>query len=296
MQTKNLAKIIALAFSEDKVFNDKTSDLSIPKNLQTSFVIKTREPIIFCGNEIIKQVYKQLKTFKKFRNSPLKLDFIAKDQQNLKAKSVIASGYGCARLIFASERVILNFIQHLSGIATQTQKYVKALNNPDIAILDTRKTLPAYRHLQKYAVLCGGGKNHRFDLSERILIKDNHLANNNLTIEQLVKKIRKKAKDLLIEIECDQHWQVVEAVKANVDIIMLDNMNNPQLLESIKTIRSANPKVIIEVSGGINLNNIKNYRELDIDCISIGSLTHGVKAVDIGLDIENHNLKPEFRR
>lgn len=288
MLEQELKKIIAMACSEDRVFNDITSDLVLKKNLHTKFVIKAREPLIFCGNQIIKKIFKQLVTYKKFRNSKIKLNFIAKDSQSFKANEVLIEGSGCARLIFASERIILNFIQHLSGIATQTKKFVDELNNSKIAILDTRKTLPGYRYLQKYAVLCGGGVNHRFDLAQRILIKDNHLANNDLKIFDLVKKIKAKSKNKLIEIECDQYSQVIEAIESQADIIMLDNMNVEQLQKSITVIRSRNPKIIIEVSGGINLSNIKNYRNLDIDCISIGSLTHSIKAVDIGLDIENY--------
>lgn len=291
MHEQELKKIIAMACSEDRVFNDITSDLVLKKNLETNFVIKAREPLVFCGNKIVKEIFKKLKTYKKFRNSKIKLNFIAKDSQNFNANEILVEGFGCARLIFAGERIILNFIQHLSGVATQTKKFVDELNNPKIAILDTRKTLPSYRYLQKYAVSCGGGVNHRFDLAQRILIKDNHLANANLKISELVKKIKTKktAKKTakITEIECDQYSQVIEAVDSQVDIIMLDNMNFEQLQKSIALIRSRNPKIIIEVSGGISLSNIKNYRNLNIDCVSIGSLTHSVKAVDIGLDIEN---------
>ncbi len=291
MSQQNLKKIIALALTEDRVFNDKTSDLCIEKNASTSFAIVTREPIIFCGKEIILQVFKQLKNTKKFKNSKIKIDFFGEDRQAFKAGETIASGTGNARLIFAGERVILNFIQHLSGISTNTNQFVKTLNNPKITILDTRKTLPAYRFLQKYAVICGGGKNHRFDLSAQILIKDNHLASSKKNIQNLLDSSKKKYKNLKTEIECDQYLQVIEALKSNPDIIMLDNMNRHNLEKSISAIRRKNPKIIIEISGGINLDNIANYRDLDVDCISIGSLTHFVKAVDIGLDIKTNHFE-----
>ena len=291
MSQQNLKKIIALALTEDRVFNDKTSDLCIEKNASTSFAIVTRETIIFCGKEIILQVFKQLKNTKKFKNSKIKIDFFGEDRQAFKAGETIASGTGNARLIFAGERVILNFIQHLSGISTNTNQFVKTLNNPKITILDTRKTLPAYRFLQKYAVICGGGKNHRFDLSAQILIKDNHLASSKKNIQNLLDSSKKKYKNLKTEIECDQYLQVIEALKSNPDIIMLDNMNRHNLEKSISAIRRKNPKIIIEISGGINLDNIANYRDLDVDCISIGSLTHFVKAVDIGLDIKTNHFE-----
>jgi|APGre2960657423_1045063.scaffolds.fasta_scaffold03777_6 nicotinate-nucleotide pyrophosphorylase (carboxylating) len=293
MSQQNLKKLIAFALTEDRVFNDKTSDLCLAKNSRTSFVIKTRESIIFCGKEIILEVFKQLKKSKKFKNSKLKIEFFGDDCDNFKAGEIIAQGQGCAKLIFAGERIILNFIQHLSGISTATNHFVNKLNNSRISILDTRKTFPAYRSLQKYAVICGGGKNHRFDLSSQILIKDNHLASSKKNIASLINISKKKYKNLQTEIECDDYWQVLEALESKPDIIMLDNMDRKNLEKSIIAIRKKNSKIIIEVSGGINLENISNYRDLDIDCISIGSVTHSVKAVDIGLDINNAilNLK-----
>jgi nicotinate-nucleotide pyrophosphorylase (carboxylating) len=286
MSQQNLKKLIAFALTEDRVFNDKTSDLCLTKNLQTSFAINTREPIVFCGKKIILEVFEQLKKSKKFKNSSLKIEFFGDDCTAFKAGETIAQGQGCAKLIFAGERIILNFIQHLSAISTITNQFVRKLNNSRIAILDTRKTLPAFRSLQKYAVICGGGKNHRFDLSSQILIKDNHLASSKKNIASLLDISKKKYKNLQTEIECDEYWQVLEALEVQPDIIMLDNMNIQNLKKSISAIRKKNSKIIIEVSGGINLENISNYCELDIDCISIGSLTHSVKAVDIGLDIE----------
>ena len=286
MSQQNLKKLIAFALTEDRVFNDKTSDLCLTKNLQTSFAINTREPIVFCGKKIILEVFEQLKKSKKFKNSSLKIEFFGDDCTAFKAGETIAQGQGCAKLIFAGERIILNFIQHLSAISTITNQFVRKLNNSRITILDTRKTLPAFRSLQKYAVICGGGKNHRFDLSSQILIKDNHLASSKKNIASLLDISKKKYKNLQTEIECDEYWQVLEALEVQPDIIMLDNMNMQNLKKSISAIRKKNSKIIIEVSGGINLENISNYRELDIDCISIGSLTHSVKAVDIGLDIE----------
>ena len=286
MSQQNLKKLIAFALTEDRVFNDKTSDLCLTKNLQTSFAINTREPIVFCGKKIILEVFEQLKKSKKFKNSSLKIEFFGDDCTAFKAGETIAQGQGCAKLIFAGERIILNFIQHLSAISTITNQFVRKLNNSRITILDTRKTLPAFRSLQKYAVICGGGKNHRFDLSSQILIKDNHLASSKKNIASLLDISKKKYKNLQTEIECDEYWQVLEALEVQPDIIMLDNMNMQNLKKSISAIRKKNSKIIIEVSGGINLENISNYCELDIDCISIGSLTHSVKAVDIGLDIE----------
>ena len=182
---------------------------------------------------------------------------------------------------------MLNLIQHLSGVATVTQNFVKALNNKKITILDTRKTLPTLRELEKYAVLCGGGKNHRLSLSDMILIKDNHIAAAG-SIKKAIAAAKKSGKK--IEVECDNSTQVAEAIIAAPDIIMLDNMNSAELKKSIALIQKSKKKIQIEVSGGVNLENIKNFRTLAIDFISIGSLTHSARAVDIGLDI-NHQKK-----
>jgi nicotinate-nucleotide pyrophosphorylase (carboxylating) len=282
-----LKKIIETALKEDDVLNDITSDLTIAKNNIVTFEIAAREKIIFCGVDVILEVFSQLKSSAKFKNTAIELDFFASDGDVVNSGKPIIRGHGNAKLIFAAERVMLNLIQHLSGVATNTQNFVKALNDKKITILDTRKTLPSLRELEKYAVLCGGGKNHRFSLSDMILIKDNHIA-----AAGSVKKAIAAAKksDKKIEIECDNSKQVAEAVLASPDIIMLDNMSAAELKKSIALIKKSKKKIEIEVSGGVNLENIKNFSGLAIDFISIGSLTHSARAVDIGLDI-NHSKK-----
>jgi nicotinate-nucleotide pyrophosphorylase (carboxylating) len=278
-----LEEIIRIALKEDDALNDITSDLTIPENSLVSFEIRPREEIIFCGQEVILEIFSQLKKSKKFKDSEFELEILAEDGDIVKAGKSIVSGLGDAKLIFAAERVILNLIQHLSGIATLTRKFVTNLNDKKIKILDTRKTIPSLRALQKYAVLKGGGENHRFNLSEMILIKDNHIA-----AAGGIKKaiLAAKTSGKKIEVECDNSVQVKIATQLEPDIIMLDNMSLADLKTSIALIAKAKNKILIEVSGGITLENIKNYRGLAIDFISIGSLTHSVKAVDIGLDIK----------
>ncbi len=275
-------KIIKSALEEDCAFDDVTSDLTIPNNHQISFKINTREDIIFFGEEIILEVFSCLKTAEKFKNSHIDLKILAKNGTFLKAGKSIATGFGDAKLIFAAERVILNFIQHLSGISSLTNKLVKALNNPKITILDTRKTLPNLRDLQKQAVVAGGAKNHRFNLSDMILIKDNHIAASGSISKALTlaKKSNKK-----IEIECDNFKQVEEAVAFAPDIIMLDNMTISEITKCSDFIRKNSKQTKIEISGGINLKNIHDFSNLDIDFISIGAITHSVIASDIGLDV-----------
>lgn len=281
MQIKQeLTKIIKAALLEDKAYSDITSDLTIPKNHEISFAINARQDLILCGVDAIKICFSILKKSKKFADAKIKLEIKFKDSDSVKAGKSIATGFGNARLIFAAERTILNLIQHLSAISTNTKNYAQVLNDKNIKILDTRKTIPGLRVLQKYAVKTGGGQNHRLDLSDMILIKDNHIAASQ-GIENAIKACKKSKRK--IEIECDNLQQVAQAVKLQPDIIMLDNMNVAQIKEACKII---NKKCKIEISGGINLENVENFRNLEIDYISIGALTHSVKAVDIGLDVE----------
>jgi nicotinate-nucleotide pyrophosphorylase (carboxylating) len=278
---KEITKIVENALREDCALEDATSDLTIPANSQISFEIRSREEIIFCGKEIISEVFAALKKSPKFKNAKLDLKILIQDGAAASPKKAIARGQGDAKLIFAAERVILNLIQHLSGVATLTQKFVQVLANKKIKILDTRKTLPSLRALEKYAVVAGGGKNHRFNLSDMILIKDNHIAAAG-SVVKAIEAAKKNKQKLKIEVECDTSVQVAEAVKSSPDIIMLDNMTIAEINKSIKII---NKKAQIEISGGVNLKNIKKYSALKIDFISIGSLTHSARAVDIGLDI-----------
>lgn len=278
----DLLRTCQIALAEDAAENDITSDLTIKNNPRIYFQIAARENITLCGTQIIGLCFDQLQKKPKFKNNFLEIKINAKDGASIKAGSLIAQGFGDAKLIFAAERVILNLLQHLSGIATLTNEFVKKLNNPKIKILDTRKTLPSLRTLQKYAVTVGGGKNHRLNLSDMILIKDNHIAaagSVSMALE-LAKKSKKK-----IEIECDNFKQVAEALKYKPDVIMLDNMKPAEIKKCSELIRKNSKKTKIEISGGVNLGNIKTFSKLAIDFISIGLLTHSARAVDIGLDI-----------
>ena len=277
---KEISKIVKIALREDCAFSDVTSDLTIPKNSEITFEINAREDIIFCGKDVILEVFSQLKNSKKFQDTALDFKILAQDGNALSAKKSIVKGKGDAKLIFAAERVMLNLIQHLSGVATLTQKFVTVLGNKKIKILDTRKTLPGFRNLEKYAVALGGGKNHRFSLADMILIKDNHIAAAGGVSKAIAACGKSKLK---IEVECDTVEQVAEAIKSNPDVIMLDNMKISDIKKSIKLI---NKKALIEVSGGVNLETVASFSELKIDFISVGSLTHSARAVDIGLDVK----------
>lgn len=306
---KEIETLIKAALLEDCAWQDITSDLTIKDKSQVKFQINSRQNIIFCGEKIITKTFAELKKSVKFRNSEIKLKINKKDGQKVAANDTIATGIGDTKLVLAAERTILNLIQHLSGVATITQQFVTKLDNKKIKILDTRKTIPYLRNLQKYAVKVGGGENHRFNLSDMILIKDNHIAaagsvsdainaaKNGANKVQSANKIQsaqkikiakkiKIAQKIKIEVECDNIKQVAEAIYSNPDIIMLDNMTIKQITQASQLIRSyKNKKILIEVSGGIAIENIAKYRNLDIDFISVGSITHSIKAADIGLDI-----------
>ena len=284
MPLKSLATIINIALQEDNATCDITSDFTINPQQEHNFAIVTRQNMVLSGINAIDETFLQLKQHSKFKNSIYQLTNHYQDGDFISANQTITSGKASTQLILAGERTLLNILQHLSGIATKTRDFVEKLNNPAIKIFDTRKTLPGLRDLQKYAVRCGGGNNHRFCLASQILIKDNHIASNQ-NISQTIKKAQSQnSKNLLLEVECDNIKQVAEAILANPDIIMLDNMLINDIINCSSMIRQHNKKIIIEVSGSINLQNIHLYKNLDIDRISIGSLTHSVSSIDIGLD------------
>jgi len=197
----------------------------------------------------------------------------------------LATIIGPAGSCLKAERTALNFLQQLSGIATLTRKFVK-LAGDKIKIMDTRKTTPGLRIMQKYAVKTGGGYNHRFGLYDMVLIKDNHIEIAG-GITNAVNAVRQnsKKKRIFIEVEVKTLDELKEAIGLDVNRVMIDNMHLEQIDHAIKCVNDSKKKIEIEVSGGINIDNVVNYAELDIDCISIGALTHSVKAVDISLEI-----------
>jgi nicotinate-nucleotide pyrophosphorylase (carboxylating) len=195
---------------------------------------------------------------------------------------------GPARPILSAERVALNFVQRLSGIATLTAQFVEAIKGTAAQILDTRKTTPGWRRFEKYAVACGGGRNHRFGLFDMVLIKDNHLAALRNAAPNAaaaaVQQAREKYPALKVEVEADDLEQVEHAVAAGADFILLDNMSFDELRAAVRTCKG---RVKTEASGGVNLANVRAIAETGVDFISIGALTHSANAVDIGLDFEN---------
>lgn len=277
---QRLIKIIKDALSEDRVDNDLTTTACNLGGKKCEAVIVAKQDGILEGVNVCSEVFKQVD-----KNIIFKI--IKKDGQKIKNKEIIAKIKGKASSILRAERVGLNFLSFLSGIATKTNHIVGILNSKTIKILDTRKTLPGLRCLEKYAVKVGGGVNHRMNLADGILIKDNHLKF--VSITNAVKSARAKfGKKYEIEVECENLSQVKEAVCARADIIMLDNMSIETMKKAIKIISG---KSKIEVSGGITQEKLKRasvrtpLRNLNIDYISMGSLTNNITPIDFSLEI-----------
>lgn len=278
---KKIASIIKTALEEDIGDGDITTENIIPPTLKIEARIVAKEAGIICGLPVAKEVFKRLD-----RNCIWRAK--VSDGDKIKPGKEVARIYGSARSILTGERVALNFLQHLSGIATATNKLVK-ISQGKFFIYDTRKTHPGLRYLERYAVVCGGGKNHRFQLDDMILIKDNHIKvceYKNLPIEEIFLRIKQRMDYTTdIEIECCNLRELKLALKIKPEIIMLDNMSYKQLKKAIKIIRKTLPKTKIEVSGKINERKLKKIRRLDIDYVSVGSITHSSKDIDFSLEI-----------
>jgi nicotinate-nucleotide pyrophosphorylase (carboxylating) len=275
LQINLLKDSLDMSFKEDYgIKGDITSNSVIDQESQVSFEINTREEIIICGLQIVQYYFDTY--------SSITYKFHCKDSDLVQANSVILSGHGPARELLLLERVILNYLQHISGISTATYTFVQKINGTKAKIFDTRKTTPLYRTLQKYAVVCGGGHNHRLCLDSSILIKDNHIAICGGITKALQKAKANNPHYAKIEIECDTLEQVAEAANIGVDIIMLDNMSIKQIIEAISIIDN---RAIIEASGNVSLETVADIAKTGVDMISIGRITHSAPSVDIGLDI-----------
>lgn len=276
----DIQKLIQSALLEDCPLNDVTSDSIIPDHHVSGFKILAKEDIICCGAEIARNTFQ-------FLSSDFQFSTVAKDGDELKCGGVFLKGHGATKAVLKAERTALNIVQRLCGIATFTFKFKRLLKNNNIEILDTRKTTPNLRVFEKYAVAVGGGRNHRFGLSDMILLKENHLKieaeNGDGYIKRAVMKCKTKYPALKVEVEVRNIKEVLDAKESGADIIMLDNMNWENIIESIRLINKSSK---IEISGGVSCSNIKDYIIDGVDFISIGALTHSVKSSDLSLLIE----------
>ena len=269
---------IAAALKEDIGTGDITTEFFVPETLHASGRIIAREKAIVAGTEAAAEVFRQV-------DSGIDTQVIRGDGTEVVAGDVIIEVRGLARSILKAERVALNFLQRLCGIATLTRQFVDAIGNHSVKILDTRKTTPGLRALEKAAVVAGGGENHRFGLYDMVLVKDNHLA----TFEGLssladrVRQLRQERPNVRIEVEADDLEQVRAFVEIEgIDVILLDNMTTAQIREAV-ALREDDIK--FEASGGITLKNINRIAATGVDYISVGSLTHAARAIDIGLEL-----------
>jgi nicotinate-nucleotide pyrophosphorylase (carboxylating) len=268
-------ELVARALREDVGRGDVTTAATVPPAARGRARIVAREACVVAGLPLVDRVFAPLGAV---RVEPGR----AREGAAVRAKETLARVDGSLTAILAGERLALNLLQRLSGIATLTRRFVDAVAGTGVAILDTRKTTPGLRLLEKYAVRMGGGRNHRFGLDDGVLVKDNHVAVCG-SVREAVRRARGHAPHgLRIEVECDRIAQVREALEAGADAILLDNMRPPEVAAAVRLIAR---RALVEVSGGVDLTTVRAYAEAGPDMISVGRLTHSAPAVDIALDV-----------
>ncbi|HEY49295.1 MAG TPA: carboxylating nicotinate-nucleotide diphosphorylase [Dehalococcoidia bacterium] len=280
LQETQVEEIIDRALAEDLGQGDVTTEALIPADQEGIAHLVAKGAGILAGLGLTTKVFQKV-------DAELKVEELVSDGTKVTSGDRVAVVRGKVSSILRAERVALNFLQHLSGIATETARYVDAVSGTKALIMDTRKTIPGLRMLEKYAVRVGGGKNHRLNLGDSILIKDNHLValrSRGVGLGEAVRKARKQAPERLkVEVEVESIDQAEEALFAGAEVIMLDNMS---LEEMQQVVELAQGRAMLEASGGITLENVRAVAETGVDLISIGALTHSVKALDISLEIE----------
>lgn len=273
--------VVRNALAEDRVKDDvTTSSLGIPADDESNCYVKAREELIVAGWFLLEQVFSELSATSD-RSVP-EIQQIISDGSRVLPGGSIGYLHGSADLLLRGERVALNLLCHLSGIATLTASYVEAVKGTGVEILDTRKTVPCLRALEKYAVRVGGGVNHRFNLAELAMVKDNHIAvaGDASKLHSIIRRIREKG--VQIEVEVDSVTQLKEVLKEKPDRILLDNMNPEMLIEAVKA--ASGSGIYLEASGGITIENVRTVASTGVDGISSGALTHSAGSVDIGFD------------
>lgn len=265
-------KLINIAIEEDLKNGDPSSEI-IYSNPKSNYILLLKEDAVISGIEVFKYIFKKIDNDIKFTNFK---------EDSFYGKGIIGNVIGNESSILSAERTALNFLQRMSSVASSTNKLKKLINNEKVELIDTRKTIPGWRILDKYSVLVGGGKNHRMNLGELIMIKDNHYDEKN--ISKIIENGKNKFPNLKIEIEVESMSQLRRVMVEDVDIIMLDNWPLETVGEAIKTIRDNNEKILIELSGGIDKENIAEYAKYSPDFISSGSITHSPKSIDLSLE------------
>lgn len=281
LSTEEIQQAVKFALTEDIGSGDVTTLATVPEETSAAAVMRAREPLVVAGLALAEAAFRQM-------SDAVQISGVMQDGRRAVSGNVLLQISGPARALLSAERVALNFVQRLSGVATLTAQFVEAIHGTNAKILDTRKTTPGWRRLEKYAVTCGGGQNHRLGLFDMVLIKDNHLAAlrnaSPNAITAAVKSARSKYPNLKVEVEADTLEQVEQAVAAGADFVLLDNMNLNQLRQAVEKCRG---HAKTEASGGVNLATVRAIAETGVDFISVGALTHSARAVDIGLDFQD---------
>ncbi|MDR2581140.1 MAG: carboxylating nicotinate-nucleotide diphosphorylase [Fibromonadaceae bacterium] len=276
--TKDAQILIKLALNEDVQTGDFTSLWTLPaKQIQTATLI-AKENGVIAGLPIIPLVFSEL--------GDVKIESFVSDGDSVRVGDKIANITGETKTLLSGERVMLNFLQQLSGVASITNIFATALKGGKTKVLDTRKTIPGFRTLQKYAVLAGGGSNHRMGLWDMVLVKDNHIAAAGGVLEAWKSVKKQNTQNLKVEIEVENLEQLKLLLGLGIDRIMLDNMDNETMREAVRIVKESGDPVELEASGNMTLERIKEIASIGLDFISIGALTHSVKALDISMRIK----------
>ena len=272
--TDTLERAVLAALAEDIGAGDVTTEATVPEDAVGTAELLVKAAGVVCGLRAAESTFRAL-------DPEIRFDALASDGDVVdEPPAVVARVTGSERAILTGERVALNFVGRLSGIATLTRRYVAAVDGTGAAVLDTRKTTPGLRALEKHAVACGGGRNHRFGLDDAVLVKDNHLRAAG-SVADAVRLVR-AASDLPIEVECETLDQVSEALEAGVEAILLDNMTLAELREAVALTAG---RARLEASGGVSLDTVRAIAETGVDEISVGALTHSARSLDVSLEL-----------
>ena len=277
--TPEVNELIDRAIQEDLNIGDATTDALVPDDLQAKAIIHSKGSGVLSGAEVGAAVFRRIDPL-------LEVEIVLVDGSVVEKGSVILRISGSAATMLKAERTAVNFMQHLSGVATTTARYVEAVKGTGAKIIDTRKTIPGMRSLEKHAVRCGGGRNHRQNLGDGVLVKDNHIAalkRTGMSLAEVVMKAHEHASHTIkIEVEVTTVAEAEEALKAGAQLLLLDNMSNREMRNAVEINKG---RALLEASGGINLTTVKEVAATGVDLISVGALTHSAEALDISMDI-----------
>lgn len=276
-----VAALIELALEEDEIGFDATSQAFFGAGSRASARLIARQDLVMCGAPVAKAVFRRV-------DEAVRFEAVADEKVWVKKGEVIATVEGASGSLLRGERTALNFLQRMCGIATLTREFVEALGDEETRVADTRKTLPGWRLLDKYAVRCGGGYNHRYNLSGGVMIKENHIAAAG-GIAEAIEVVRRHAPHTLrVEVEVETLKEVEEALEGGAEILLLDNMNNQMMKDAVRIIRDhrRGKEVVIEGSGNMDKERLRGLSEVGLDVVSVGALTHSVSAADISMLID----------